>query len=234
MANTKKRIFYPTTDGAVKPYYDNAATQLIGAVGVKYGTDAATIAALTGHKTQVPLVIQKAFDDAQQAQSSTNAKNTELSTAKLDLLRELNRITRLPIWDETDGQLLGIRVEHTHGDPNTAKPIIGKITELPDQIILDWVKGEWGGVIIESIDMKQQQQPPNPMPTPTPTPPVPPTSGDPGWKQIGTDQKSPYEDTAKNQSHQPEVRYYRMRYTDKNGKAIGLYSEIAQVVAEVY
>lgn len=231
MANTKKRIFYPRTEGTIKPYYDNAATKLIGAVGTKYGTDAATIAALTAHKTQVPIVIQKAFDDAQQAQSSTNAKNAELATAKLDIMRELTRITGLLIWDETDGQALGIRVEHTHGDPTAAKPIISKITELPDQIILDWVKGEWGGVIIESI--KVEQQPPTTTPMP-PMPPTQPTTGDPGWKKIGEDQKSPFEDTAKNKDMHPEVRYYRMRYTDKNGKAIGLYSEIVQAVAEVY
>ena len=232
MANTKKGIFYPTTEGLIKPYYENAATQLIGALGVKYGTDAATITALTGHKTQIPLVIQKAFDDAQLAQGSTNAKNTELATAKVDLLRELNRITRLPIWDEADGELLGIRVTHTPGDPNAAKPTISKVTTLPDQIILDWVKGEWGGVIIETLD-NTENEPAPPIP---PMPPVPPQpeQNNPNWKKLDTDQKSPYEDTRKNSKNQPETRYYRLRYTDKNGKAIGLYSEIVQVAAEIY
>lgn len=229
MANTKKAIFYPRNEGDVPAYYDNAATRLIGALGTKYGTDAATIAALTDHKTKIPQVIQKAFDDAQQAQSSTNAKNTELANSKIDLLRELNRITRLPIWEEEDGELLGIRVTHTGGDPNAAKPTISKVTQLPDQIILDWVKGEWGGVIIETIDDTESEPAP-----PIPPIPTPPAQNDPNWKKLDTDQKIPYEDTRKNKDHHPETRYYRMRYTDKDGKAIGLYSEIIQVVAEIY
>ena len=231
----KKSNFYPRNEGAVKPYYDNAVTQLAGALGIKYNTDAATLLVLNGHKKQIPLVVQKAFDDNQQAQNSTAAKNTELANSKIDLMREISRITGLPNWDENDGQLLGIRVEHTGGDPNTAQPVMSKVTALPDQIIIDWIKGEWDGIIIESIDLNQQQKPQDPMqpPMPNPQPPAQPTAADPGWKKIGEDQKSPYEDTRPNKTHNPELRYYRLRYT-KNGKAIGLYSNIFSAVAEIY
>ena len=229
----KKAIFYPNKEGEIKTFYDNASNLLITTVGAKYGTDAATITALTNHKKQVPLVIQKAFDDNQQSQNSTAAKNTELATAKIDILRELNRITGLPNWDENDGQLLGIRVAHTGGDPNTAQAVMSKVTALPDQIIIDWIKGEWDGIIIESIVQGEQQKPDPIPPMPNPQPPAQPTAGDPGWKKIGEDQKSPYEDTRPNKTHNPELRYYRLRYT-KNGKAIGLYSNIFSAVAEIY
>ena len=224
-----KAIFYPVKEADVKTYYANAVTQFTNGLATKYGTPAATLASLTASSTNIDTLMQKAFDDEQQAKSSTVAKNNALATAKLDLLRELNRITRLPNWDEADGPLLGIRVQHTPSDPNTAKPVITHITALPEQIILDWVKGDMEGVVIESLVTSGGNQAATAFATPEP----PVDNSNPNWATIGSDLKSPYNDTRKNKTGQPEARYYRFRYL-KNDMPVGKYSDILQVVAEIY
>src|ERR1700704_1613010 len=104
MANTNKKIFYPTVEGEIKDYYDKAADAFAGALGVKYGTDAATILKLNGHKANMPVKKAKAYADAQTAQMSYDEKDAEFSQGKIDMLMKMQRVQRLPIWEETDAE----------------------------------------------------------------------------------------------------------------------------------
>lgn len=222
MANTKKAIFYPRTEGDIAPFYENAAGKLIGPIGAKYGIDTNTIAVLGEHKTNVPLVIQKAYNDKQQAKTSTAAKKKELSKAKRNLLREINRVTGLANWDENDAEVLGIRVTKAPVDINKVKPIISKATSLPTQNILDWIKGAMEGIIVEGIVESEDAD--------TPTTPE---KDSPHWTRIGEDLKSPFEDTRPNKSNRPELRHYRIRYV-KDDKPVGQYSLVTSLVSVIY
>src|SRR6476620_12744178 len=107
--NNKKAIHYPDREAEISAYWNNIYGLLNGPMGTKYNTSSDTLSLLSAHKTNIPLKIQKAFDDNQTAQGSTAAKNTLLETAETDMMRELKRITELDIWEEDDGQTLGIR-----------------------------------------------------------------------------------------------------------------------------
>ena len=209
MVNVLKAIFYPTIEGDVGTYYDNIYELLGGAMGSKYNTSAETLGKLDAHNTAIPQVIQTAYDDDQTAQGSTGAKNTEMAAGKHEMLRELQRITKLDNWDEDDGQTLGIRVEHEKPDLNTVKPKITGITILPAFVEIDWRKSGMDGVYVHgSYDGNS-------------------------FEQIGTDNRSPWEDTRPNQTPGvAETRHYKMQYM-VNDKPVGLFSDVVKVVVQI-
>ena len=213
--NKKKAIFYPTVETEITPYYDNAVTRLIGtpihpSIAAKYSISAAEMTVVTAHSTDIPKGINKAEADSNTAQESTRLKDEELVQAKIDLLRIFNTIERHTNFDEGDAEALGFRKLKTPLDLSTVKPIISKVTVLDDMVILDWVKATLDGVIVMgSYDGTS-------------------------YTQIGTDTKSPFEDTRPNQSAapaKPEVRFYKMRYI-KNDKPVGLFSDVVKVVKD--
>ncbi|HDY86943.1 hypothetical protein LCGC14_1741580 [marine sediment metagenome] len=208
--NKRIAIFYPTIEGNITTYYDNITDQLLGAIGTKYGTAGPTQNELNAHKNNIPVVIKKAYDDDQVAQGSTEAKDDELHDAKTDMLRELQRITKLDNWDEADGETLGIRVEKTAPDLDTIKPRISGITSMPEKIEIDWVKqGMQGVIIFGSYDGSN-------------------------FTEIGRDSRSPFEDERKNQTPgQPETRHYKLRYVDENQKPVGVESDVVKAVAQI-
>lgn len=231
MAKTKK-VFFPSLVGNVSPFVDNADEKLnLGALGAKYGISPADIAVSGTFKTNIPLKVSQ----TESAQASAQALKTErdelIYNARLFYNQMGHTLQKHALYDAADLEALGFFVVETPPDPATAKPVISKATILPDTIILDWVKGAWDGVYVESITEGASTSP-SPSPTPTPSP----GSGTPDpalWVKIGEDEKSPFEDTRVNHEHRPEVRYYRMRYK-KDNKPVGLWSDIAKVIVEIY
>lgn len=209
MVNTNIAIFYPRQEDKVGTYYDKIFGHLDGAIGTKYGTSPDTLGELQVHNTAIPDVIQTAYDDAQTAQGSTATKDTELADAKHDMLRELQRITKLDNWDEDDGETLGIRVFSEKPDLNTVKPVITGITLLPAFVEIDWRKAGMDGVFVHgSFDGSS-------------------------FAQIGTDNRSPWEDTRTNQVlGEAEVRHYKMQYMVAD-KPVGLFSDVVKVVVQI-
>ncbi len=207
-ANKQIAIFYPPQEGDVGPYYDKIYKHLEGAMGTKYNVDSTKLSVIQNHNTAIPQVIQTAYDDDQTAQGSTGAKNTELANSKRDMLRELQRITRLENWDEDDGQTLGIRVEHEKPDLNTVKPVITGLTILPAFVEIDWRKAGMDGVYVHgSFDGAT-------------------------FTQVGTDNRSPWEDRRPNQvPGEAETRHYKMQYMVAD-KPVGLFSDVVKVVVQ--
>jgi hypothetical protein len=225
MANTNKSIFYPSTEGAIGPYFVKICGLLSGPLGTKYNTDASVLLVLNDHKTQIPLDVQKAYDDEQISQGSNAVKAARLELAETDMKRELKRITDLSIWEEPDGQTMGIRVEKPPFDPSTVKGKITGVDSTPEAVIIDFVKGRLQGVIIETLEEGSAVPPPPGTP--------PPPGNEPVWKKLDVDNRSPYEDKRLNKSTKPEDRYYRIRPMMDN-KPVGIYSDIVKVVASVY
>jgi hypothetical protein len=210
MGTIKKAIYYPTQDAQVAPYYKNAYTQLdTGGLATKYGIIPATMTIIQGHNTNIPTVISKANTDKQVSKESNKLKNEELERAKKAIMPIFEAIQAAPNFDEADAELLGIRRAKVPVDYDSVVPEVTKVTNLPDKVIIDWIKGFLDGVIIEcSYDNLV-------------------------WAEIGRVMKSPFEDTRKNKvAHTPEIRYYRLRYF-KNDRPVGQYCDVVKVTCDI-
>lgn len=210
MTNIKKAINYPSREGNVPDYYDNAYIKLVGGLADKYGLDPVMIAKLLDNNTNIPLKINKATADNETAQASTRVKNDFLASCKKDMLKVLNIIQDHDNFEEADMEDLGARVISEPADPNIAKPVITEITILSAMIIFDWIRSSWQGIFIES------------------------SYDGINWTYSDKDFKSPWEDKRKNQqSNVPEARYYRFKYM-QNDQPIGLYTDVIKVLCEIY
>ena len=208
--NTKKRIFYPSQEDEIPKYFSNIANLLNTKLAAKYDVSATDLALINNCEQQIPSAIAKAHDDAKIAKSSRQAKDDALNQGEVDLKRVLQNITSRPDFDEADAEAMGIRQDNTPISPNDAKAHITGITVLPDQIIIDWLKGQMHGVLVE-------------------------TSYDgANWVKLDKDNRSPYEDTHKNQVHQQaETRHYRLRYIYKD-QLVGHYSDVVKAEVAIY
>ena len=94
--------------------------------------------------------------------------------------------------------------EKTPPSPDTTRPRVSNLHNLPGEIELDWIRAGFDGVDVElSYDSTT-------------------------WTRGDFDNRSPYEDRRLNRTPgQPETRYYRLRYRYK-GEPFGQYSEVAQ------
>lgn len=207
----KKAISIPRIIGNLPPWLVNVVDRLTGGLATKYGIDAATMTTLTDMKDNTITVINEADAASAAAQEKTNIQKTVIQGTKKKFREVLTNIQNHEDFEEADMEALGARVEHDAPDPNTAQPIISKITHLSEKIVFDWIKSVWFGIAIElSYDGTS-------------------------WTKEQPDLRSPWEDTRLNQvSGTPEYRYYRFRYLDKEGKEIGLWTEAIKELVEIY
>lgn len=228
MSKKTKKVSVPTQQGEMPAYAANVNEKLtLGALGAKYGINAIDMVKALDYSTNIPTIINQAESANATAQALNNDKDDMIYDARGFYKDMGHAIQKHASYDVTDMEALGFFKIETPPDPNTAKPVISKVTILPDQIILDWIKGAWDGVYIESYVVSSGGAMP-PMPAP----------GGPGgaatpWVKLGEDEKSPFEDTRLNQSPQPETRFYRMRYK-KDNKPVGIYSDTVKVIVEIY
>lgn len=210
MPNPTKSTYFPNSDSEVPSFYDNAFTKLDATYGVKYGIDAAMLTKIETHNIQIPLKIQKAENDKQTAQASTVDKKAEISAARKDLIWVFNHIQNAANFDERDAEDLGMRRTKPPIDLTQVKPVISKVTVLPDKIIFDWVKGEMQGILIES------------------------SFDGVTFTKLDKDLKSPYEDTRKNKElNVAETRHFKFRYIYKD-EVVGESTDAIKVVCDIY
>ena len=206
-----KAIFYPSKEGDVGAFYDNAYQKLTtGGLATKYGIPAPDVTTINTNNGNIPTVINDALAAELAAKDATTTKSQDLATSKFDLLNVFGIINRSSILDEADADALGMRQSHTPPNPDTAQPKITHTTSLPDQNILDWVKGPWFGVsVYASYDGTD-------------------------FTKLDKDNRSPYEDKRVNRTpHVPEKRYYMLRYFDNKGVEIGLNSLVTMLVTDI-
>jgi len=208
--NKKRSIYYPCKEGNTGKYYANLVIQLSGAIGAKYGISNETKGKLAAHKSAIPQLIKTAFESKMKSKADTKAKQLGLKLAKQDMLRELQRITRLENFEDNDAEKMGIRVFHEATDLNKLKPKVTGITVLPQKIEIDWLKRGMQGVVVSgSYDGSD-------------------------YSELDKDLRSPWEDFRKNREPgQPETRWYKLRYM-KDDKPVGLESDVVKAVAEIY
>jgi hypothetical protein len=229
MSKKTKKVAVPSTQEGMPPYASNVNEKLTtGGLGLKYGLSSDEMNKASAYAVNIPSIINQTESAIATAQSLVIAKEEMIYDAKSFYKEMGHAMQKHASYDPADMEALGFFVLETPPDPNTAKPVISKTTLLPDQVILDWVKGPWDGVYIESYVVSTAPGGGTPG-TPSPTPGAP----TPLWVKIGEDEKSPYEDTRTNVGPHPETRFYRMRYK-KDNKPIGLWSDVVKVIVEIY
>lgn len=136
-------------------------------------------------------------------------------------------------FTRSDGEAMGFLVESPQVNPDTAKPVVSAVTSMMDMIVIDWVKKGMKGVVvfgvvretIRDLSLKSSSED-DPAGLAIPLNLV--------WEQLDKDMRSPWEDTRKNLTLMPEIRYYKLRYLWKDDKEVGFESDIVKVVAEIY
>ncbi len=226
MAKTKK-IYFPGEQGQVTPFVDNVDEKLnAGGMGAKYTLTPEQMTKSGEYKTNIPAKISQAESAMATAQSLNEAKDNYIYEAKVFYNEMGHDMQKHANFDSADMEALGFFRIETPADPNTAQPVISKITVLSDQVILDWVRGPWQGVVIYgSYDGIN-------------------------WTKLDKDFRSPYEDRRVNAgrttlpgpgeptpspspapvSQVPETRWYKLRYL-QGDQEIGLETVVKTLVA---
>jgi len=203
-----KAIFFPREDGSVPAHVNNVNEKITtGGLGVKYDWTPAEVGALGTFASKIPTDISAAEAASQTAQGLNNAKDKRIHDCELFLNDKGHYMQKHANYDPQDLEAMGMYVNHTPPDPDTAKPEV-KPTVLPDMVRHDWLKKSWGGVLVwtspDGITWSNQPQ---------------------------TDTRSPWEDTRPNAvPNVAEIRHYKFRYFDKAGKPIGLETIVKALV----
>jgi len=231
-------INYPRQKPMIRAFYTNFNTSL-PAYAAKYGIIPAEQAVIDAHKTSIDTLeaAQTAANEA--AQAATQAFDEELVAAEVDAKRVMKKIMEHADFVRSDGEAMGFLVESPQVDPDAAQPIVTGVTPLMDMIVIDWAKKGMKGVVIygairssvSDTDMQEELDPASQLKTLSINPPIPPALQ---WEKLDKDLRSPFEDTRKNLTLQPEIRYYKLRYLWKDDKEVGFESDIVKVVAEIY
>ncbi len=202
-------VFYPRIKPDVPTYFNNFTTKLATYVA-KYGIDVAEHSIINSHNAQIAVKRDKQTMDAETAQHSTRIYDEELLAAEIDAKRVINKIVEHSLFIKSDGEDMGFIVVKTPPDPNTSKAAITGITSMPDLIRIDWVKSIFDGVVIYGSYDGQN------------------------FLRLDKDNRSPYEDIRKNRTNNvPETRYYKVRFLLKD-KEVGMESDVAKTLAEIF
>jgi hypothetical protein len=237
MSNVKGvRIYFPYEKEVAVPYYANFNTTLL-TFATKYDITTAETTAITAHKTSLTTLLATQVAAQNAAQQATQALTEELHNAEIDAKRIMKKIMNHAAFVRSDGEAMGFLVESPAISPDTAKPVISKITSLMGMIVIDWVKAGMDGVVVYCAKRFKAPegglvQAAGAADDPTGID-VENALSEPEWEEIGRDMRSPFEDTRLNLANRPEVRLYTLRYLWKD-KVVGLRSDIVKVVAEIY
>lgn len=207
----KKAIFVPRIIGNLPAWLLNVIDRLTGGLALKYGIAAAKLASLTALKDEAITSINEAEAADSTAQEKTVIQNEKISEARKEFREALTNIQKHSAFEEADMEALGGRVIHDAPDPNTAMPVISRITHLPDLVRFDWIKDVWHGIAIQLSEDGIE------------------------WIYTQPDLRSPWEDTRTNKvSGVPEFRYIRFRYIGSDGKELGQWTPAIKFLVEIY
>lgn len=120
------------------------------------------------------------------------------------------RIKKMPAYTDAIGQDLDIISATSASPAPDSAPTFTVRTAVAGNVVFDWVKGSFDGVVIESRQ-----------------------SGAANWTSLGTDLYSPFADTRPlAAAGQPEMREYRMKYL-LGDQPFGEWSTTALVTVQV-
>ncbi len=206
-----QKDYYPKTETEVLPWGDNFVNKL-PTFKTELELADATLTRLSDEYNVVKEKINLVEATKSTLQSYVQQKNDALTGFEKDVRNEVAIAKRRAAYTKAIGESLGVELSAVSLDPGTiasAKPVFFP-TYLPDQVVLDWMKGAFSGVIVERKRGNETT-----------------------FSEIGRDMKSPFEDKDKNLTPDvPEVRIYRMRYI-LNDQPVGQWSDEIRVVVNI-
>jgi hypothetical protein len=218
--------YLPNTDSALLVWF-NSFQLKFSTYGPTLGFTAADVTGVTDDYNMLAYTVQASELIRNESQARTTYKNvlrdgpvgtvqptppsvpaltppkTVVAPGIIPRLRALvQRLKTQPGYTESIGSDLGIIATATVPSTTPAKPSATATAEPGNSVRIDWVKGTFDGVLVEG------------------------QRGDESvWTPLGTDLKSPYNDTrAPLHPGVPEVRRYRLRYL-KSDTPTGDYSD---------
>ena len=227
MANTD---YLPKTDSDLLVWFNNFRSKF-GVYGLTLGFNAADVTGLNDDYNMLAFVTNAAEAIRNESQARTSYKNVlrdgPLGTVQPTLPtipplpvpatvvapgiipRLRNMVQRLKThagYTESIGNDLGIIATAPSAPAPGSKPTANLTAEPGSAVRIDWVKGGFDRVLVESQ-----------------------RGGEAVWTSLGTDSRSPYTDTRDPlQPGVPEVRRYRLRYV-KDDLPAGDYSNTMTV-----
>ena len=137
--------------------------------------------------------------------------------------RIVQRIKNHPNYNESIGKTLGIIGPEKTIDYDKAKVTVTLRRSDNDGVALNFVKGDFDGVVVYGGSYELKTIPPSDTPTIEEEPVM-------VWTEIGRVATSPFVDTRANLTNKPETRYYRMRYILKEIPT-GMFSDTITVTS---
>ena len=199
----KAALYFPAQESDVPSFLSNVVIKMTTEVKAKYGITAETAAAIAALPKAVGDAIAKAESDKAVAAASTTLKQEAINNARATVSSVFDSIRKNDGFEAADGDAIQIFKSKAAFDPSQGRPVISGLTVGVQEIILDWVKGRFSGVVIY-------------------------TSADNiTWTRLDKDSRSPFED--RRPWTGPEVRYYKMRYLLIDAE-VGQESEVLKVV----
>ena len=199
----KAALFFPVQESDVPSFLANVVKQMTPELKTKYGITNDISLALAALPAKVSDAIALAESDKAVAAGSTTSKQEAINNARATISNVFDGVRKHENFVIADGDILQIFKSKAAFDPSQGRPVISGITVSVQEIILDWVKGKFSGVVIYASGDNQT------------------------WTKLDKDTRSPFED--RRPWSGPEVRYYKLRYLVGDAE-VGQESEVVKVV----
>ena len=204
--------YIPNTDAELIVWYENFTTKL-PTYAAALGIAPAQVTQFTTDLTSVTQNVNTVVAAKTTLQSTVQQKESVISAALKRLRDTVVIMKRNTAYTQTIGEDLGVvpAVDGRLGPRvrDTAKPEFQAII-LADKVRLDWVKGQFDGVVVQCKRGTES-----------------------AFATLDKDTKSPYDDRRTNlAASAPETRIYRMRYLSGD-EEVGLWSDEATVLCMI-
>lgn len=227
----KRNDYIPASDGLFVDWCDNFLNKLT-TLAPSIGVSPAELADVTNYINDFKASHTLAVTRKAEAKSAVAAANNKRVITETDVRRLVRNIKNNSAYTEALGNELMLIGPEQVIDLLSVKPEDTTLTVLSDKAILDWHKKNMHAVVIYSavriirtnsaqvLQNSEDDQAGQLIP-------------ESEWVEIGRDINSPFEDTRKNLTEGPEVRYYKLRYIYKD-QIVGLDSDIIKAVVDIH
>ncbi len=226
----KRNDYIPASDSLFIDWCDNFLNKLT-TLAPSIDVSPAELADITNYINDFKASHTLAVTRKAEAKSAVSAANNKRVLTETEARRLVRNIKNNTAYTEAIGNELMLIGPQEIIDLLNVKPEDTTATVLADKVVLDWHKKNLQAVVIYSvvrvirINSAQALQ----------------NSEDDAsgqlidkneWFEIGRDINSPFEDTRKNLTDGPEIRYYKLRYIYKD-QIVGLDSDIIKVIVDI-
>lgn len=226
----KRNDYIPASDSLFIDWCDNFLNKLT-TLAPSIGVSPAELADITNYINDFKASHTLAVTRKAEAKSAVAAANNKRVLTETEARRLVRNIKNNTAYTEAIGNELMLIGPQELIDLLNVKPEDTAATVLADKVVLDWHKKNLQAVVIYSVVRVIRTNSAQALQNSEDD-----ASGqlidENEWFEIGRDINSPFEDTRKNLTDGPEIRYYKLRYIYKD-QIVGLDSDIIKVIVDI-